>query len=621
MRPRPLLPLLLSATVLLQIAPARAADDEEAALADLLEVLEEETELATKTRLNSDFVPGLVSVLDGETLAAQGVRTVWEALAQVPGVETSLDERGTPTVTVRGIAFPFNSGSVQILLNGVPTGREAAGVNSSAMFIPITQVERIEFIRGPGSVLYGDFAFQGLLNILTRQEGTRASVEVDSEGAFAAHWLGGRRDDAGNGVSLDVAALQGDDLPLPADREGDDRRWSGLLSAQAGAFTLTGNLFGRNLDSPLIDGIGGDFDERSLALELRHVTHWSETLETRSRVQWLDSHLEKPIIDFRADQLEIGSEIYWRGWTGHDVLFGLEWQTNDLERGAFRDGQSSLLPPIPARVVTDSRRENQAVFVQDQIALGDTLMLTAGLRWDDVEQIGSRVTPRLSAVWQFRPGHILKAQVAEGFRGATFFELAGAEPIRPLDFEVNRTSELTWIWRQPQRTLRATAFVADIDDMVFLTFPRLSFANVASARAQGVELEWSQQLRPDLKLDAQLSWSDARDNRNPFGVQVDSTSNPDWLGHLGLLWQPGSRDLVALRLQAIGDRVSAGSYQRLGLSWTRQRFLHADVDLQLAVQNLTDERTVYVFPGPLGDVPLAVEDRTAWLRLGWRMGH
>src|SRR5688572_3349271 len=88
-------------------APAVAqdeGDDEE--FAELLDVLSEETEVATKTRMNSDYVPGIVTVLDARTLQATGVRTVWDALSFVPGVETWRDNSATPTLSVRGIPFP-----------------------------------------------------------------------------------------------------------------------------------------------------------------------------------------------------------------------------------------------------------------------------------------------------------------------------------------------------------------------------------------------------------------------------------------------------------------------------------------------------------------------------------
>ncbi len=61
-------------------------DEELEEFQELLKILDEETTVATKTRLNSDYVPGMVTVLQGEDLEALGIATVWEALSLVPGI-------------------------------------------------------------------------------------------------------------------------------------------------------------------------------------------------------------------------------------------------------------------------------------------------------------------------------------------------------------------------------------------------------------------------------------------------------------------------------------------------------------------------------------------------------
>ncbi len=72
---------------------------------ELMEILEESTEIATKTRMNADYVPGIVSILHGDDLEALGVQTVWEALSLLPGVQTVRAELGNPVVSVRGLNF------------------------------------------------------------------------------------------------------------------------------------------------------------------------------------------------------------------------------------------------------------------------------------------------------------------------------------------------------------------------------------------------------------------------------------------------------------------------------------------------------------------------------------
>lgn len=76
-----------------------------------------------------------IAQIDGEQPAALGVRTVWEALPFVPGLQAELDSRGSATLTARGIPFNSNSGSVQILLNSVPIAREEPGAKRLS-FLP-----------------------------------------------------------------------------------------------------------------------------------------------------------------------------------------------------------------------------------------------------------------------------------------------------------------------------------------------------------------------------------------------------------------------------------------------------------------------------------------------------
>ena len=83
--------------LLLVLALPLFAQEEDPELAELLAVIENETAIATKTRMNSDYVPGIVTVLEAEELEALGFHTVWEALAMVPGVQPVRD---TPALGV-----------------------------------------------------------------------------------------------------------------------------------------------------------------------------------------------------------------------------------------------------------------------------------------------------------------------------------------------------------------------------------------------------------------------------------------------------------------------------------------------------------------------------------------
>ena len=86
-------------------------------LDEFLNLLEQQTSLATTTRLNADFVPGMLSVLDYEQMQRRGFRILWEALGSLPGVQTTMSSTGMRSVTVRGVGGIFEPSKVKLLLN------------------------------------------------------------------------------------------------------------------------------------------------------------------------------------------------------------------------------------------------------------------------------------------------------------------------------------------------------------------------------------------------------------------------------------------------------------------------------------------------------------------------
>ncbi|MBK9654428.1 MAG: TonB-dependent receptor [Rhodanobacteraceae bacterium] len=617
------------ALLALASAPATYAQDEEdAAYAELMATLEQETAIVTKTRMNRDFVPGMVSVLEGEELTELGVRTVWEALAQIPGVQTELDGRGNPTLTARGIYFPFNSGSIQILLNGLPIGREDIGSNGAALLLPIAHVERLEFVRGPGSVLYGDYAFQGLLNILTRQEGRFVEVSGDNHGALGGHLLhSGQLGDWHYSASL--AALDSDDVVLPGTRQASEERRSGVLQLGNGGLKLIAQ--GEMRDIGRISGNPPEagYEDTSWTIGGQYDHDFSEQLSLRVHAQHLDNHLYTGEVTtpqgsaglvFEGDEQRLGAELNWSGWARQQWLFGAEYLHGNIDLATFRVGALPGQPPNVLRV-EDERRQVISAFVQDQIELREGLDLTLGARWDDNQDVGTRLTPRASLVWQPAENHVLKAQYAQGHRAPTFFELYTVRDA-DLDFEVNTTSELSYIHRRPGQVLRATLYDSRLDDMIYID-PRVrGFGNVASAHSRGAELEWSQRVAERIKLDATLTYTDAQDNRN---AQLDTRSiaaSPHWISDLAVSWRVLDRTTLGLTWNHVGERAAVtagdGAYDRVDLSAQFSGWLHPNLDLRAGVDNVLDERTVYLLTSPNGVTQFPYQDRIGWIELRWR---
>lgn len=615
----------LTAAVLIGLAGAtptsRADQHDEQELTDLLAVMQEETDLATRTRMNADYVPGIVSVLDGDRVAAMGARTVSEALAFLPGVEPLLDPTGTPSVTVRGIPFPFNSGSIQILLNGVPIGRESAGVNGSALSLPISQVERIEFVRGPGSVLYGDYAFQGLLNVVTRKSGHVVEIGVDDHGARDLVAIYGNDVDPASGwqTALNVAAFDSSDAVLPKGSGGDERRSSGVASVARGGFGATAQWLTRHVDPDT--PVGPSYDETTRAADLHYQATLQPKLGLHASLQFLASDIDAGSVSFKGDQTRASADLAWSGWQQQEWLIGVEHVDGRFDRALFVP--QGLGVPLPPHVIAPHSRHVSSVFLQDQIEIADGLHATLGARYDDNSEVGSRLTPRVALVWQVAEHHVLKAQFVEGFRAPTFFEVYIEHPEgADLDFEVNRTTELNYVYTEAKTSLRATAYRTRIAGMVFRDFARNVFGNVSHADADGVELELKRQLSDSLHLDAGASHVEAHDNRTITLSEREITSTPHWTSTFGLLWSTSSDNVVGTHWNHVSSRRGAapdnGSYDLVDLTYTHHRFLADGLELRLGVDNLFDQRTAQILVSPIGDQPFPYRDRTIWARVGWR---
>ena len=598
---------------------AHAGDEEEA---ELLAVLKQETELATKTRMNSDFVPGIVAILEGDRMRALGARTVWDALPYVPGVLAVRDRTGTPSVDVRGVPFPFNSGSIQILLNGSPIWREAAGLNGSVLYMPMAQVERIEFIRGPGSVLYGDYAFMGLVNIVTRKQGSEVAAGVDSHGARDLSILSSGKV-GGWETSLNLAGQDSDDAILPIGGNADDKRFSGVATAKYGGFTLQAQTFDRHVYNFATTGVSPARSETSWSGEARYAAELMPGLSGELRAQYLYNSITTNANGFKGDEVLSGADLRWTGWTRQTWLFGVAYSDANIDRATFQPPPppGGGLPP-PLQVVTDKHRSVASFYAQDQIELTDALRGTLGARYDNNSEIGDRVTPRAALVWQPSEHHVFKLQYAEGFRAPTFFELYAPGPQRNvLDFEVNRTEEFNYVYQRPQLTLRATLFRTRIPNMVFADIPHRRFANIADAKADGAEFELSQQISSELRIDANLSYVDARDNRDlPLLLPQQIAEVPHWMGNLGLLWNPSHDWVAGAHWNHVGNRPGtapqSSDYDLVDLSLTRRALLRS-LDLELGINNVFDKRVVQLDPGPFGDIKLPYQSRIYWTRLAY----
>jgi outer membrane cobalamin receptor len=143
---------------------------------------EEQVEIASLKPQIVEEAPGIVSVITAQQIKDMGARDLNDVLRMVPGFQLPVGIYYASEYVVRGLRQPYNS-RVLVMMDGVPLNEPYFGQSSLSWGdIPLNNVKRIEIIRGPGSALYGTYAFLAVINIITKNAEDIDGVEFSTGG-------------------------------------------------------------------------------------------------------------------------------------------------------------------------------------------------------------------------------------------------------------------------------------------------------------------------------------------------------------------------------------------------------------------------------------------------------
>ncbi|MDO9191173.1 MAG: TonB-dependent receptor [Sulfurimicrobium sp.] len=593
--------------LILALALSHAAGAQEVSSSYLLDDLGDQTSIATRTKLRVDYAPGTINILHSDDLMTQGARTVWEALALVPGFEQSIDETGTRQVIVRGVGKSYSSGAIKILVNDIALNSELMSLANPVLNMPVEQVERIEVIRGPGSVMYGESAYMGVVNVITRKQGQRLFAGFGSDGMMAGGGvISSNNTETGLNFNLNLAGWKAQG----GGHAGQDqlyREGLGDLSNAPGPINDKQNnrsaLFGLNYQKLALsalwleDGAGDHYginnvlppDEKRIVTRHRHRAleikqgleftpalqaelklGWQDFTHTRDRLYldpgaYYDPSLTYPIRlsrDYREKRLTAGADLAWE-LARHTLLLGWAFSQSEIITGSWN--WNFPYYDIGTNFIdTGMKRTVNSFTAQDEFRVNPHFTLTAGLRHDHYNDLGDSTTPRLAAVWQMAPQHIIKAQYAEAFRAPTFYELYnGGQPanIRP---ETVATTEFGYIYKGDSNRGAVTLFHSDLRNLIiFVDSPDyVGYSNSSSGMSQGVELEGEHWVTKDLKFSGNLTWLDTRDN----ATRQTIPGAGHWLANAGLEYRASQNLAFGIRLREVGARSREAGDSRPTLS-------------------------------------------------------
>ncbi|MBF0100332.1 MAG: TonB-dependent receptor [Desulfobacterales bacterium] len=619
-----------------------------------------ETEIATKTRLDADLAPGMVTVLTGEILERKGFRTVGEAMNYIPGFSSS-----TVSTIVRGIGEIFNSGKVKLLLNDVPMNENLSGGSSTLFMIPIQQVKRIEIIRGPGSAIYGKWAYSAVINIVTKDQENCIFTQYGTFDAFSiGTLLSYSQPQQDFSISLNTAywkrnqsdIVSGPDVLYGTPNESvslapgrvDDsmKSGTGILNLNYKDFILTGQFTSKKMSNPFgfLGALPLQDDEDRSDIEQNHSVRLSlspkltDTLDMKfhmgCKVSIYDednAYLYPPgfsIPDlgtyengwiggphYEERSLDSGLELHWIGWNDHLLMAGGEYERIDMMDIWARKNYDQDYMPLPSPehftgegnwIDEDKRRGIFGIFFQDQFKVIDSFTLTAGLRYDNYDDTANRLSPRIAGVFHPFEQHIFKIQYAESFRPPTFMEMysknnpvvSGNPDIVP---EVIKTSELGYIFRIVSFVSKLNLFYSELKKSIVQD--GFQYSNSGGAQIKGGEIEIKWKILHGLSLDGNLSYVKTKDKDT--GEEIAGSAN--WIGNTGITYEPVQDYLLSLHYFYSGKRNRSpedargklDSYDMVRLSASAENFLIKGLTLRLAANNIFDKNIRF----PSSDYP------------------
>lgn len=475
---------------------------------------------AERMELPAGVVSGSVTVLKGDELRARGVRSLADALREVPGaaIVSSGSFGGQTSLFLRG----GESDHVKVLIDGVAVNQAGGAFNFNAL--TLDNVERIEVVRGPGSVLYGTDALAGVIQIFTRQ----GSGPVAYDAAVRGGTFGSLREE---GAARGGSGRFGWSAGASNDRtDGTYKFNSGwrnsVATAQARfdlttATTLRGTFrYGDDVYHFPTDGAGVPVDRNSFnthrattaSLGLDHAVDPTLRFGVTASLN-AESQGSRDARDDAADTSGFGyasasdanairegidARMTLTPSAAWSLVIGTEYRADqekrkegyDVSNFGFGEDSSVTAP-------TQHSRSDAGVYLQALVEPSSGWSLSGGLRLDDDIEFGQFLSSRVGVVRRLGGETRLRGSYGTAFKTPTLEETygnsafsignPGLTPERSSSWEIGVERGML----EGRVVLGAVWFDQQFRDLVqygFVAPGAPTYYNVAAATAKGVEV-------------------------------------------------------------------------------------------------------------------------------------
>lgn len=624
----------------------------------ILELIEIEVTSVSRSTESLGTAAAAITVVTQQDILRSGARSVPEALRGLPGIYVGQRNSNSWAVSSRG--FSSISSEKLLVLSDTRSIYTPlfSGVQWDVQNYLMEDIDRIEVIRGPGATQWGSNAVNGVINITTKSARDTQGFYLEAGTGSEEHATlglrnGGRLGERGYyrvfGQYFDRDASH---LADPASPDSWHMTHLGFRTdwevGSVDVFTMQGDWYDGSVGQmgPAVTIVGRPAPPPPLRAQLKGgnvLGRWRRTLRGDAnfemRAYYDRTHRNDPSFDDDLDTVDLDFQHHFP-IGAQQITWGLNyrWTSNtNLGKGVF-----AVDPP-------GARDQLISGFLQDQIAIGDSLHLTLGTKLEHNDFSGFEVQPSARLAWNLSREQTLWAAVSRAVRVPTRLERdvaieiteSGVNPTgrllgnRSFESEELLAYELGYRWQvSPRLTVDVASFLNRYKGLASLevgepftdpgdgrtVYPIVN-ENLTDGRAIGIETLVNFAPMESWRLTASYSYLDL--NIDPHGQDVNRGQFHDGSTPRHQFALRSALDVGAMQIDAFlrhnsairrdpqivsGEGISA--YTELNL---RAAYAWRAVEFSVVLQNLLhDHHLEFGAPAHRGEIERSIHARIVW---------
>lgn len=522
-----LLSLLVGATTV--YSPVVMAAEDVAASGDSMEfAMEEYVVTASRTQTAKVDTPANVSTIDAAKIESRRYQDVAEALKDVPGAVVIDNGYGANEKSI----MLNGDDRVLVLVDGrrvnIDMGTMTARSSFDLNLLPdVSQIERIEVVKGHGGALYGSDAVGGVINIITKKTdhsygkvGFSAGSHKYKEGKALYNFKEGK-----TGVSVSASKIKQSYYKYKDVVTGSTKRWPDQSNYENEKVSL-------RIDQELTDttnlSVGYNFSKFAGHSPYQATSTYSansvfkKSNEFNAKYSWLVKDTDEGYL-----QTYYKKYSYFNAGGMDEKDFGLELQqsittsaNNKLVVGAsYRNSKAEN-----EIAYDESSIHNLAIFANNMWEFAPTWTLNTGARWDKHSKSGSETTLSAGLNKKFDENSHAYVNWGQVFKAPTIDDLYYNNPVfntygNPnLNPEKGETFTLGYGTKLNDKTdVNISYFYSDLDDAIvwgYYRYPIYEPNNINRQKKNGIELSINHELNDNWDLEASYTYVRVRNDKN-----------------------------------------------------------------------------------------------------------